>query len=150
MGQSATYAFSTTSGSFTSSLLPLPVVLAGQLGIGKFVITMHAERTITEVGIDGTVVPLYVPGNHANVLIEMQQNSPLHAELLALYNILTVSADGGNPSTWAGGAMTLRNNLTQHVLQGIAFNKKPDKPYAERGSRVTWNLTACDAQEIAV
>jgi hypothetical protein len=145
--QSATYDFLGTSGSLTSPLLPAPISFGGQIGSGGFTVTMDTIRTVFDTAADGTIMPSKVHGNSGRVAIEMQQTSELHAELLNLYNLLI----GAAPSNWAAQAMTLYNSTlgNGHVLTGLCFEKKPDKPYHAQGSRVTWNLMAASVSEYA-
>jgi Protein of unknown function (DUF3277) len=147
MPQSATYDFLGTSGSLTSPALPVPISFAGQIGAGGFTVTMDTMRTVFDTAADGTIMPTRAWGNSGQVSIEMQQTSELHAELLNLYNLLI----GGPPTNWAANAMTLYNATlgNGHVLTGVCFEKKPDKPYHAQGSRVTWVLKACDVSEYA-
>jgi hypothetical protein len=149
MAQSATYSFKDTSGAFTNPLLPAPIVFAGQIGMGRFVVNMHTPRSILDTAADGTIMPTYAAGNSGQISIEVQQTSILHALLLDLYNNLVLAGDAGDPSAWAAGQITLRNTAVgnQHVLTGVAFEKKPDKPYEAQGTRITWVLLACDVTE---
>jgi hypothetical protein len=150
MAQSATYSFRNVSGSFTNPLLSQPIVFAGQIGMGAFHVAMANTRTVHNRAADGTIMPSYVAGNDGTVSIEMQQTSILHQLFLNLYNSLIVAAEGGDPSNWAASGMTLRNPPplgNQHVLTGISFEKRPDKPYQAQGSNVTWTLMCCDSVE---
>lgn len=150
MAQSATYSFRNTSGSLTNPLLPAPIIFSGQIGMGAFNVIMANERTVHDRSADGTIMPSYVAGNDGSVTIEVQQTSILHQQLLDLYNSLILAAEGGDPSNWAASAMTLRNTTglgNQHILIGISFGKRPDKPYLAQGSKITWNLMCCDSVE---
>ena len=149
MAQSQTYSFRNTSGSFTNPLLPAPIVFAGQIGMGSFIITMATERTVHDVAADGTIMPSYIAGNNGAFDVEMQQTSILHQQFIDLYNALVIAADGGDPSNWAASGATLRNTTVgnQHILGGVSFAKRPDKPYHAQGSKITWHLMACDSVE---
>jgi hypothetical protein len=123
-----------------------PIVFAGEIGMGEFVVSYHTERTTHDVAADGTVMPSYIAGDNGACTIQVQQTSILHAELLALYNLLKIAADSGDVSNWAASALSLRNTVdgSQHLLTGISFSKVPDKTYASQGGKLTWSLMAAN------
>lgn len=149
---STTYSFKDTSGALTNPLLPAPIVFAGQIGMGAFNIEMHTDRTVHDTAADGTVMPSYMAGDSGSITIEIQQTSILQAEFLALYNLLKTAADNGDVSNWANSQISLRNTVdgSQHLLRGVSFSKIPPKPYQAQGSKIVWNLMACDVQNITV
>lgn len=150
MAQSRTYSFKDTSGSLTNPALLVPIVFAGQIGMGQFTVAMNTERTTHDVAADGTIMPSYIAGDNGTVTIEMQQTSLLHGLLLGLYNILKAAADQEDVTNWAAGALSLRNIVdgSQHLLNGVSFSKIPDKVYASQGGKIIWNLMACDIQNL--
>jgi Protein of unknown function (DUF3277) len=144
---SATYSFKDTSGSLTNPVLGgSPIVFAGEIGVGEFVITMHTDRTVHDVSADSTVMPSYIAGDNGAITIMVQQTSYIHAALLTLYNILKSAADSGDVSNWASTALSLRNVVdgSQHLLTGVSFSKIPDKTYAAQGGRLSWVLMAAN------
>jgi len=146
---SATYSFKDSAGSLTNPVLNgVPIVFAGEIGMGEFVITMHTERTTHDVAADSTVMPSYIAGDNGACTIMMQQTSRLHAELLALYNLLVIAADNGDVSNWAATALSIRNTVdgSQHLLTGVSFSKIPDKTYAAQGGKLTWVLMAANVK----
>ena len=145
--QAPTYSFKDTTGSLTNPVLgSSPIVFAGEIGAGEFVIVMDTERTAHETSADSTVMPSYVAGDAGRITIRMLQTSFLHGALLTLYNILKSEADAGNSSNWAASQLSLRNIVTQlqHICSGLSFSKIPDYPYAAQGQYVTWTLMACN------
>jgi hypothetical protein len=139
-----TYSFKDLTGVLTNPLLggaPVPLV-GGNIGNGQITIRMLTQRTELETAADGTVMPSYISGASAEVLIEMQQTSALHHALLDLYNLLVTAAEDGDVSGWASTVISLRTVLdgSGHFLSGVAFQKIPDKPYAAKGQNVTWTL----------
>jgi hypothetical protein len=133
-------------------LFDAPIVFAGEIGMGEFVVSMHTVRTTHDVAADSTVMPSYIAGDNGAVSIQMQQNSSLHAALLALYNLLKIAADGGDVTNWAASSLSLRNTVdqSQHLLTGVSFEKIPDKTYAAQGGKLTWVLMACNIANITV
>ena len=151
--RSATYSFKDTSGSLSNPiLLGAPIVFAGEIGMGQFVINMHTERTTHDTAADGTVMPSYIAGDSGDCSIEIQQTSALHAELLGLYNLLKTAADGGDVSNWAASALSLRNIVdgSQHLLTGVSFGKIPAKTYAAQGGKITWVLMAANVTNVTI
>lgn len=144
--QSATYAFKDTSGIITNPILLVPIVFAGFIGMGKFSIAMHTERTVLDTAADGTVMPSYIAGDSGDFSVEAQQTSRLHQQLLDLYNALKIAADAGDVSNWAATTISLRNITfaSQHIMSGVAFSKIPDRAYEQQGARVTWRMLACN------
>jgi len=148
---STTYAFTSTAGSLTNPVLGgTPIVFAGEIGMGEFVVTMDTERTSHDTAADGTVMPSYIAGDSGRVTIRVQQTSILHTALLLLYNLLKSAADTGDASNWAASSLSLQNVTTkrQHNLSGVSFTKIPDYPYAAQGQSVTWILPACSIQNL--
>ena len=140
-----TYSFKDLSGVLVNAALAsgIPIV-GGNIGNGTLTIRMLTERTTHHVGADGTVMVTYKAGDNGEVTIEMQQTSSLHHALLALYNSLVTQANSGNLANWAGTTISLRTTLdgSGHFLQGVSFQKIPDKPYSSDGQNVTWTLMA--------
>lgn len=143
-----TYSFKDLTGVLNNPLLDSPYqIVGGNIGNGSLTIRMLTTRTEHEVAADGAVMPSYVAGQNAEITIEVQQTSQLHHALLALYNLLTTAADGGDISNWASTAISLRTILdgAGHFLSGVSFQKIPDKPYAAKGQNVAWILMAASA-----
>ena len=142
-----TYSFKDLVGALTNSIFGVSFSLTGgNVGLGQITISMANERTVHQVAADGTVMPNYIPGNNGTVAIEVQQTSSLHHELLALYNLAVLAADGDDVSGWASTSLSFRTLLdgSTHLCDGVSFSKVPDKPYHAQGSNVTWSLMAAN------
>lgn len=138
-----TYSFKDLTGVLTHPLLPAPLQLVGgNIGNGQITIRMLTDRAEAETAADGTVMITYISGASAELVVEMQQTSALHHALLSLYNQIVTAAEGGDVGNVAGIGITLRTVLdgSTHNLQGVAFRKIADKPYAAKGQNVTWTL----------
>lgn len=143
-----TYSFKDLVGVLTNPLLGAPLqIVGGNIGIGSITIRMLTQRTEHDVAADGAVMPSYIPGQNAEVTVEMQQTSGLHHAFLGLFNLLSTAADNGDISNWASTSLNMRTILdgSGHNLTGISFQKIADKPYTSKGGKVTWVLMACDA-----
>ena len=144
---SSTYSFKDLVGALVNSVFGVTVQLAGgNVGIGQITISMTTVRTAHDVAADGVVMPSYLAGDNGSCTIEVQQTSSLHHALLRLYNLSITAANSGDVSGWAATVLSFRTLLdgSTHVLSGVSFNKIPDKPYHASGSRVSWELMACN------
>jgi hypothetical protein len=143
-----TYSFKDLTGVLSNPLLGASYQLVGgNIGNGKIVIRMITDRLEMETGADGTVMPSYIPGQSAEISIEVQQTSSLHHALLALYNQVVTAADGGDLSSVVATTISLRTILdgSGHLLSGVGFKRIPDKAYGAKGENLTWVLMAASA-----
>lgn len=145
--QAATYSFKDTTGGFNDPLAG-PFAFAGQIGAGRFVVSMHTDRTVLDTAADGLVMPSAVAGKSGSLSIEMQQTSPFHKFLLDWMNLLTQAFDNADVSDWAGATVSLINTVdgSTHTLTGVAPTKIPDKTYGPQGERLTWVLLAANVE----
>jgi hypothetical protein len=150
---SSTYSFVDTAGSLTNPILGnAPIVFAGEIGMGEFEVEMTTPRTTHDKAADGTIMPSYIAGDNGRVRIKVQQTSVLYKQLLGLYNALLVAAATGDVSNWANSSLFLRNTVdgSQHICEGVSFEKIPNKTYGAEGAQFTWDLMACSIQNLAV
>jgi hypothetical protein len=146
----ATYSFKDLSGVLRNPSLGSPIQLSGGfLGSDSISIRNLTTRTELLTAADGTVMPSYVPGDSAEIIISVQQTSALHHALIALFNALKVAADNGDVSGWANTSISLRTlaDGSFHNLIGVGFDKIADKPYQAHGQNVTWTLRASFASQ---
>lgn len=142
-----TYSFKDLTGVLSNPLLGSPFqITGGNIGNGQITIRMTVNKTEHDVAADGVVMPSFVAGENGEVTVEVQQTSALHHALLSLYDMLDTAAVGGDVSNWASTTMSFRTILdgSTHTLSGVSFQKVPDKPYAAKGSNVTWILMAAN------
>lgn len=147
MAVGVTYSFKDLIGSLTNDVFGVSFPFSGgNVGFGALTITMSTERTSHDVASDGTIMPSYVAGNNGTLAIEVQQTSPLHHQLLDLYNQCATAADADDVSSWASTTISFRTMLdgSVHIASGVSFSKVPDKPYHAQGQRITWSLMAAD------
>lgn len=141
------YSFKDTSGAFSHPLAG-NFSFFGQIGLGRFTVSMATERTAHATASDGTVMVSAIAGDSGAVAVEVQQTSALHQFLLAWLNQCLTAMAGGDVSNFATAALSLRNITTNtyHTLQGISPGKMPDMPYTAQGESVVWTLMAADVQ----
>jgi hypothetical protein len=147
MGIGRTYSFKDLVGVLTNSVFGVTIPLTGgNIGFGSMTITMATERTVHDVAADGTVMGSYIAGDNGTVDMEIQQTSPLHHELLALYNLCVTAANNEDVSGWLSTNISFRTILdgSTHVLTGVSFGKIPVKPYQAAGQKVRWALMAAN------
>ena len=149
MGVGNTYSFKALTGVLTNPVFGVTLPLTGgNIGAGKFTITMLTDRTAHDIAADGTVMPSYISANNGSLDVEVQESSVLHAALLNLYNQAVLAAEADDVSGWAATVVNFRmlTDGSQHTLSGVSFGKIPAKPYASAGEKVTWSLLAADVQ----
>ena len=142
-----TYSFKDLTGVLTNPTFGVTIPLTGgNVGFGSMTITMATERTAHDTAADGTVMASYLAGDSGAVDLEIQQTSPLHHELLALYNLCVTAANNEDVSGWLSTNISFRTILdgSVHVLSGVSFGKIPDKPYQAAGQKVRWALMAAN------
>ena len=147
MGLGTTYSFKDLVGALTNIVFGTTFPLSGgNLGFGSLTITMGTERTYHDVAADGTVMPTYAAGDNGDVVVEVQQTSPLHHALLDLYNQCITAANNDDVSGWASTELSFRTLLdgSTHIATGVSFAKIPDKPYHAQGQKITWRLMAAN------
>lgn len=147
MGLGVTYSFKDLVGTLTNPTFGVTIPFTGgNQGVGSITIRMSQDRTSHEVAADGTVMPTYSAGDNGEVDVEVQQTSPIHHQLLALFNLQITAANDEDVSGWASSQLAFRTILDQstHILTGVSFKKTPDKPYHTQGQRITWNLMAAN------
>ena len=145
-----TYSFKDLSGAFVHPLLGAPLVFAGQIGLKSVTVAMATEKTVQDVGADGTVMSSYIAGDNGQISIVCQQNSITHRALLSWYNGVKIAADLGDVTQFASAAMTMRslNDGSGHIATGGSIPKLGDKPYAAQGQDVTWVIPFADIQNV--
>lgn len=141
------YSFKDTSGVFSHPSIPGgSFSFFGQIGIGKFTVSMVTDRSVQSTAADGNVMVSAIAGDAGECTIETQQTSILHQVLLAWFNFCIAAQKNGDVSSWLGASLSIRNitTTTGHVLIGISPGKMPDMPYEAQGQNVTWRLVAAD------
>jgi hypothetical protein len=137
------YSFKDSSGAFNHPLAG-QFAFAGQIGLGKFTVSMHTDRTAQAVASDGTVMVSAIAGDNGMLAIEVQQTSELHQFLLLWLNLCVQAQLNGDVSNWATATISIRNITTGtgHTLSGVSPSKMPDVPYEAQGQNLIWNLPA--------
>ena len=144
MSKHTTYSFLDLAGAIAHELLGA-YTFTGE-GVGQVTVSMTTDKSAHEVAADGSVMVSKVAGDNGNITIQCQQTSNVHKWLLAAYNSLMIA----DTDQWARMGATLRNTSdgTSHVIQGISFQKVPDKSYQAQGQMVSWVLMAADIQSV--
>ena len=147
MGNMYTYSFEDLAGAIAHPLAGY-YNFSGQQGARNVSVAMATEKTTHDVAADGTVLVSKIPGDNGQITIEVQQTSDLHKWLLTAYNLIK----NADTDQWAAMGITLRNTVdgTQHIANGVSFQKVPDKSYQAQGQYVTWVLMAADIQNLSL
>jgi len=143
----STYSGLDTNGSISSPLFDTIQIsgIAG-LGLAEAMVRMTVPHAVLQSGMDGAVVPSYVPGEQGEIELQVWQTSSLHAALLAAYNSVKTAADAGNVSNAFGATVFIQNTVdgSSHTGTGCAIEKVPDKTYQEQAQRVTWKIVCAN------
>ena len=115
-------------------------------GTGSVRVEMSGENSAHEVASDGSVMVSKIIRMNGTMTLTVQQTSPLHKWLLALYNLLY----HGDSVLWAQAAATLRNIVagTGHIATGISFQRMAGTPYEAQGQNITWVFMCADIQTL--
>lgn len=130
----------------TYSFLDVTASLAGatgtvDLGFGALVskegitISVANARNTMTVGADGEVMHSLKADKSGTVTVRLLYASPVNATLQAMYDAQALSS-----SLWGNNVITVRNkgNNETTVCRSVAFQKQPDRTYAEEGQMVEW------------
>lgn len=144
MSRHTTYSFTDLAGAIAHESLGA-YSFTGE-GVGSVVVAMATDKTAHDVAGDGSVMVSKIAGDNGSITINCQQTSNVHKWLLAAYNALKVA----DVDQWARMGATLRNtgDGTSHVIQGMSFQKIPDKSYQAQGQMVSWVIMAADIQSV--
>jgi hypothetical protein len=115
-------------------------------GIGDIIISRPGDRTSHEVGVDGAILALQVPGNNGTLTLSIQQASKLNGWLLKWANYLQNEKTAPNEWLMTTALIKSKSMKMEHKLSGISPWKIPDISYQAQGQRVTWVLMASDIQ----
>lgn len=140
-----TYSFLDLSGAIFHPLVG-SYIFTGK-GVGRILIGYEQDKTIHEIGTDGTICLSKVPGHLGRMVIECQQTSLLHKWMLHTYQTVHLNV----PSEWGRMAALLRNitDKTSHSLKGMSFHQVPKKLYEQEGRTVEWVLWAAEVESDA-
>lgn len=142
--QSTTYSFDDVDVVFTHPAIGVHQV-NGE-GVGTITVTMQTEKTQHDVAADGSVMISKIPGDNANIDIEIQQTSSFHKWLLGYYNFV----NGANASSWAAATILIRDKIGGATITAIDVSPaiRATKTYTSQGGRVTWNFKAGNCTEV--
>jgi len=111
-------------------------------GIEKVMVRMTTSHANLKTGMDGAVVPSYVPGESGEVEFQVWQTSTIHQQFLAAYNTIATAAAAGDVSQAFGCTLFMSNTTdgSSHTCTGGTFDKVPDKNYEAEAQVVSWLL----------
>lgn len=130
----------------TYSFQDISATLAGaagviDLGAGSgnakegITIALNGSRNTMLIGADGEGMHSLKADKSGTVTVRLLATSNRNALLQAAYDAQALS-----PSAWGANVITIRNkgNNETTVCRGCAFQKQPDRVYAEEGSVLEW------------
>lgn len=130
----------------TYSFLDVTASLSGPTGVidlgfgsgnakeGITVSLANARNTMT-VGADGEVMHSLKADASGTVTVRLLYTSAANAALQAMYDAQALSS-----SLWGSNIITIRNKGNNEITtcRSVAFQKQPDRNYAEEGQIVEW------------
>lgn len=130
----------------TYSFLDVTASLSGPTGVidlgfgsgnakeGITVSLANARNTMT-VGSDGEVMHSLKADASGTVTVRLLYTSAANAALQAMYDAQALSS-----SLWGNNIITIRNKGNNEITtcRSVAFQKQPDRNYAEEGQIVEW------------
>ena len=135
----STYSFQDVTASLTG---PTGVV---DLGFGSSVtkegitVAMNGPRNVMTPAADGEYMHSLKADKSGTVTVRLLNTSPVNAMLQAMYNAQSLTT-----SLWGNNVIIIRNkgNSETVTCRGVAFQKLPDRVYAEEGQMVEWVFDA--------
>lgn len=141
--QSTTYSFDDVDVVFSHPSVGVHQI-NGQ-GVGTITVTMQTEKTQHDIASDGSVMISKIPGDNANIDIEIQQTSAFHKWLVNYYNFI----NGSDANLWAAASILIRDRIGGATINCIDVSPamRAAKTYTAQGGRVTWNFKAGNCTE---
>lgn len=131
----ATYAFQDVTATLAGSDGVIDLGYGASDAKEGITVTLANARNRMTVGADGEYMHSLSSDHSGTVTVRLLQTSPANAKLQALYNSQTLAS-----TDWGNNTITIYNygNDEQVVCSGCAFQKAPDRTYAEEGQTQTW------------
>ena len=130
----------------TYSFMDVTASLAGatgvvDLGFGSAVtkegitVTTASSRNVMTPGADGEVMHSLKADKSGTVTVRLLYTSPVNATLQTMFNAQSLSS-----SAWGNNVITIRNKGNNDIImcRSAAFQKLPDRTFAEEGQMVEW------------
>lgn len=130
----------------TYSFMDVTASLAGatgvvDLGFGSAVtkegitVTTASSRNVMTPGADGEVMHSLKADKSGTVTVRLLYTSPVNATLQTMFNAQSFSS-----SAWGNNVITIRNKGNNEIItcRNAAFQKLPDRTFAEEGQMVEW------------
>lgn len=98
-------------------------------------VALATPRNTMTVGADGEVMHSLKADKSGTVTVRLLYTSPTNALLQAMYDAQALSS-----SAWGNNVIVIRNkgNNETTTCRSCAFQKQPDRVYAEEGTTLEW------------
>ena len=134
----------------TYSFLDVTATLAGSAGVVDLgygsgsakegiTISLANARNAMLIGADGEGMHTLKADKSGTITVRLLATSSRNALLQSMYD-----AQAASSSAWGNNMLTIRNagNNETTVCRGVAFQKQPDRTYAEEGQTIEWVFDA--------
>jgi hypothetical protein len=110
-------------------------------------ITLSAttDKNVMTIGADGLGQHSLIADDSAQIKISLLKTSPLNAALMIAYDLQSSSS-----ALWGINTLTLSDAARGdfHVIQQVAFKKKPEIKQAKEAGMIEWELEGITANSI--
>lgn len=134
----------------TYSFLDVTATLAGPVGVVDLgygsgsakegiTISLANARNAMLIGADGEGMHTLKADKSGTITVRLLATSSRNALLQSMYD-----AQAASRSAWGNNMLTIRNagNNETTLCRGVAFQKQPDRTYAEEGQTIEWVFDA--------
>jgi hypothetical protein len=134
----------------TYSFLDVTATLAGSAGVVDLgygsgsakegiTISLANARNAMLIGADGEGMHTLKADKSGTITVRLLATSSRNALLQSMYD-----AQAASSSAWGNNMLTIRNagNNETTLCRGVAFQKQPDRTYAEEGQTIEWVFDA--------
>ncbi|MCI5850584.1 MAG: DUF3277 family protein [Sutterellaceae bacterium] len=131
----ATYSFMDVSATLTGAAGVIDLGFGSASAKEGITISLANPRNSMTIGADGGGMHSLRCDKSGTVTVRLLQTSSRNALLQAMYDAQAISS-----SAWGNNVLTIVNagNNETTVCRGVAFQKQPDRTYAEDGGTVEW------------
>lgn len=125
--------------------------IAANLGAGAAVaeegitIAPSTDKNVMDIGVDGSGQHSLIADDSGNIKIRLQKTSPMNAALMIAYDLQSQSS-----ALWGINTLTLSDAARGdfHVLQQVAFKKKPEINQKKEAGFIEWELESIEINSI--
>lgn len=103
------------------------------------------DKNVMTIGADGKGQHSLIASDAGNVTVKLLKTSPINQALMNIYNLQSTAT-----SLWGQNIITIVDSARgdTHILEGVAFKKKPSIGYAKEAGFNEWTFDAIKVTSI--